>query len=789
MTVWVRGMTVLGALLWVGAAAVWMTLRASLPILDGNFTLEGLSAPVTIVRDAAGVPTVTARSRADLARALGFLHAQDRFFEMDLMRRAAAGELSALLGPSLLPEDRRLRVHRFRDVAERVVARLDAPSRETLAAYTAGVNAGLRSLDSRPFEYWLLRSRPEAWREEDTILCVHAMFLQLQDYTGHGQLQHGLLRAALPEALWRFLESGAADLDASIDGSRAAEPLVPSAAQVDLRKLAGLPVMPPDSVLHQLALGSNNWAVAGSRTANGAGIVANDMHLDFRVPIIWYRARLQQQGEAGFDAIGVTLPGAPTLVAGSNGHVAWGFTNSYGRFSQVIRLVPVANDPDGYAAADGPHELRYVDEPIQVKGAATEHLRVALSKWGPVLGKDWDGRPYAFEWTAQDPDAINLDLMSLEHTGTAAEALRAAPRFGMPGQNFMVADRDGHIGWTVAGKLPKRSTPDADVPVLSTDSGIGFSGWVDPADQPHVLDPPDGILWSANARVVGGNDALLIGDDGMDRGARALQIEHDLLEARRPFAPLSSLAIQLDDRALFLERWRSLMSEVVERARRAGDRSQDAARDVLARWSSHASPGDPAFRLVHAFRQQVEARAFYMLVAPARRRAPDFEFVVPDSFEGPLWRLMQDRPAHLLSPDYVDWDAFLHQALIAAEQLPAGCRDLGACRWDMVNALRTAHPLSSALPFLAEFLDMPTVSLPGAPHDMPRIQGRDFGASERFSVAPGHESEGYFHMPGGQSGHPLSPFYRAGFSDWVEAKPTPLLPGPEEHSLWLSAAP
>ena len=540
--------------------------------------------------------------------------------------------------------------------------------------------------------------------------------------------------------------------------------------------------------MRHLDLGSNNWAVAGSRTANGTAIVANDMHLDFRVPIIWYRVRLRQTGDGAFDAVGVTLPGAPTIVAGSNGHIAWGFTNSYGQFSRVIRLVPVVNDPDAYATAEGPHKLRYVDEAIAVKGAPTEHLRVALSEWGPVMGKDWQGRPYAFEWTAQDPAAINLDMIALERIHSAAEAVRAAARFGIPGQNFMVADSEGHIGWAIAGRLPRRAAPDSDLPWASTDAAVGFDGWIDAADQPHVLDPPDGLLWSANARVVGGNDSALIGDDGMDRGARAAQIKADLYDAHSPFTPLSSLSIQLDDRAVFLERWRALMSVAIEQARTRGDPGADAAHDVLARWSGHALPSDPAYRLVNAFRLQVEARAFYMLVAPARRLAPDFEFEIPDSFEGPLWRLMQERPANLLASNYADWDAFLRDALTASEQLPAGCADLASCTWGTVNALHVAHPLSSALPFLARFLDMPTLSLPGGRHDMPRIQGPDYGASERFSVAPGHERDGYFHMPGGQSGNPFSPFYRAGFSDWAQARPTPLLPGPIAHSMLLSGA-
>jgi penicillin G amidase len=779
---------VLAGIFLAAAAASWLALRASLPAIDGRAELPGLSARVSIERDAAGVPTVTAENRNDLARGLGYVHGQDRFFQMDLLRRAAAGELSALLGPALLPTDRELRTHRFREVARTVVAELDAPSRALLEAYVAGVNAGLSSLGSRPFEYWLLRSKPKAWSVEDSILCVHAMFLQLQDSAGHLQLQRGLLRATLPAGLWRFLEAGAPEWDATIDGSRAAEPEIPDAAEIDLRTRRGLPVRPPEHFPRQIdAIGSNNWAVAGSRTSNGAAVIANDMHLDFRVPNIWYRARLlETSGRDAFDAIGVTLPGTPSIVAGSNRHIAWGFTNSYGEFAKVIRLVPVANDPAAYATALGAQRIHYVDEAIEVKGAPTEHLKVAVTPWGPVVGKDWEGRPYALDWTAYDPAAINLKLTDLEQTRSAEQALRAAAGFGIPGQNFMVADAQGHIGWTIAGRLPRREGIEPGVPQLSTDATVGFAGWLSPEEQPRVIDPAAGILWSANARVVGGNGANRIGDDGMDRGARAAQIRTDLENGPHPFTALASLAVQLDDRAVFLERWRSLMSEVVERARARGDRTQDAAHEVLARWSGHASAGDAAFRLVQLFRAQVEARAFFMLVAPARQRAMDFRFEIPMSFEGPLWRLLQQRPPHLLAADYADWDAFLREALISSEKLPAACANLASCEWGAVNAVHVMHPLSSAIPWLSTFLDMPTLELPGAHHDMPRIQGPDYGASERFSLAPGHEGEAYFHMPGGQSGHPLSPFYRTGFAAWAEGRPAPFLPGSSAHVLVLT---
>ena len=709
---------------------------------------------------------------------------------MDLLRRAAAGELAALLGPTLLPADRELRRHRFRDVARNAVASLDAPTRAVLDAYVNGANAGLRALHARPFEYWLLGVDPKPWTTEDTVLCAHAMFLQLQDSTGHLQLQRALLRATLAEPLWRFIEAGTPEWDGAVDGSRSESPRIPTAAEIDLRALGTLPVKPPETPAGRFeAAGSNNWAVAGWRTAHGAALIANDMHLGLRVPNTWYRARLVDASAAGFDEVGVTLPGTPSLVAGSNGHIAWGFTNSYGEYSKVVRLVPVPGDPEAYATAAGPQELRYVEEIIEVKGAPSEHLKVAITPWGPVMGTDWQKRPYVLDWVAQDPAALNLNILALERVHSAAAALRVAGGFGIPAQNFLVGDAEGHIGWTIAGRLPRHNDAPPALPQLSTDPVVGFEGWLSPAEQPQVLDPAEGLLWSANARVVGGEAARLIGDDGMDRGVRAAQIHADLRAAPRPLAPLASLQIQLDDRAAFLERWRALLGEVIERANAQGNSSTTEARNVLARWSGHAATEDPAYRLTLEFRQQVEARVFYMLVAPARLAAGDLDFEIPPSFEGPLWRLVEARPAHMLANAYASWDALLGEALAAAARIPRQCAaerlDITSCTWGRVNDVRVAHPLSAALPWLHAFLDMPTVHSPGAHDDMPRIQGRDFGASERFSVSPGYEKDAYLHMPGGESGHPLSPFYRAGFDAWAQGRPTPLLPGPALHELVL----
>ena len=312
------------------------------PPLDGQRHAFRSQRAVSIERDAAGVPTITAQNRERSRARLGYVHGQDRYFQMDLLRRAAAGELSALFGPSLLSADRQLRLHRFRGRGAHRPRLPDASTRALLDAYAAGVNAGLPPCAAVRSNIGSCKaSRSRGAPKTACSACMRCS--AAAGPAGHGQLQRGLLRATLPDALWRFLLAGAPEWDAAIDGSRSAEPRVPSAEEFDLRGVQGLPAGRLRNVAELDQLGSNNWAVAGSHTSHGAAMVANDMHLDFRVPNIWYRARLVHRGD--LDLTGVTLPGTPSIVAGSNRHIAWGFTNSYGAFETVVRLVPAPNDP------------------------------------------------------------------------------------------------------------------------------------------------------------------------------------------------------------------------------------------------------------------------------------------------------------------------------------------------------------------------------------------------------------------------------------------------------------
>lgn len=786
------GLGIPAGLVLLAVLVAWLALRSSLPRLDGEVAVDGLAASATIARDAAGVPVIRGESRADAAFATGYAHAQDRWFQMDLLRRTGAGELSALLGAGLLDADRHIRLHQFRKRAALALAALDARDGALLEAYAAGANAALAAMRARPFEYLLLRQTPEPWRPEDTLLVVYAMWIDLQGLEARDEQQRGRLATALPEALYRFIVEPDPAWEAALDGSRLAEIPMPTAADYDLRRLdralfertekkrmesrqAALPIGE-----HQAMVGSNNWAVAGSRTEGGGALVANDMHLGLNVPNIWYRARFVVAGD-GLDVAGVSLPGVPAIVAGSNGRIAWGFTNSYGDFQDLIRLERGPDGEDSYLTAAGPRKFDLETETIAVAGAKSEMLSIRKTTWGPVIGDDGDGHALALAWTAHRPGATDMAVMRLEGAGNLDSAAAIIGGAGMPGQNVMIADRGGRIGWVLSGRLPRRQGIDPSRPSSWSAEGAGWNGWVSQAESPRLLDPPDGYAWSANARVVGGEAYRLIGDGDFAPAARARQIRGRLAALDRA-KPADMLAIQLDDRADFAARWQPILLRALTQAGESG-----AAR-LVAGWSGHAAIDDAGYRLLREFEREVSNRAFETLAVEAISRWPDFHWRAPERFTDVAWRLVNERPAHLLDPRFADWELWLAGvAKEVVDELPAACSNLEHCAWGKVNVSAIRHPISEALPFLSRFLDMPAEAMPGD-WSTPRVQSSDFGASERFAVSPGREAEGYLHMPSGQSGHPLSPFYRAGHDDWVHGRPTPFLPGPAVHILRLVPA-
>lgn len=763
----------------------WIFLRASLPETDGEIHASSLTGSATIARDATGIPVITATTRMDLAFATGFAHGQDRFFQMDLIRRQAAGELSEMVGAVALNLDKRNRFHRFRTRARTVLAAVSADDRALLQRYADGVNAGRESLTARPFEYVVLGVEPQPWQGEDSILAVYAMFMQLNDSRASKEVGRGLAHNTLPAEVYDWLYPQGTAWDAPLMGvARGVRP-IPSADVYSLRDVEDTAPAAAEQGRPPLP-GSNNWAVSGSLTETGRAMVSNDMHLALNTPNIYYRARLVVDGEKSVDVSGVTLPGAPFVIAGSNTRVAWGFTNSYGDYTDAVVLQPGATEGT-YKTADGDRSFEVFNEVIEIKDAAPVEYQIRETIWGPVVDNlEYPDGEIAVSWIAHKPESVNLKILNLETTASVDDALDIANTMGMPPQNFVTGDADGNIGWTIAGKIPLKTGFNAMLPA-DWSQQHGWLGWVESVNYPRVVNPESGRIWTANARVADAEALQIIGDGGYDLGARARQIR-DGLFAKDSFVPADMLAIQYDDRALFLAPWRDLLLGVLDAEAIAGDEQLTEYRRLVEEWIPRAVPESAGYRLVRAFRLEVENRMFHALTAPAREAyGEEVSVLRSNQFEAALWALVTEQPQHMLPRGYQSWNQFM---VAAVQQNISYFNEnyegpLADRIWGEVNSASIRHPLSRSIPILGAYLDMPVDQLNGD-SNMPKAQGATFGASERFSVSPGDEENALLQMPTGQSGHPLSDNYDAGHSDWVEGTPSNFLPGEAVHTLTLT---
>jgi len=798
-------LVVVGAGLWVRSLLV-----GSLPQLEGERVLDGLHSSVTIERDGLGIPTIRAANREDLAFATGFIHGQERFFQMDLLRRNSAGELAELIGPAVLDADKRIRVNQFRERAKHVMEAGSDEDRLLIGAYTKGVNAGLAALDRKPFEYLLIGSDPVPWRPEDSALVMFSMYLDLQGYDFRDEAALGLLHDTVGPEMYAFLAPRGTEWDSPLEGEAFNVPSIPGPDVFDTRKkelIARHELTPLGKLelLDHFQPGSNNWAVSGKHTKDGRALVADDMHLSIRVPHIWYRASFvwpedasanaeaadaeQQEGDKPKPSeqrvTGVTLPGTPVVVVGSNGHVAWAFTNSEGDWCDVVIVEVDPNDKDSYLTPDGPKKFEKVEEIIKVKGKPDEKLEIVSTIWGPVMKRDHQDRPLVARWVAHDTGGVNMGLLRMESAKTMDDALRLANLSGSPAQNFVVADDKGSIAWTILGRIPRRVGFDGVLPTSWADGSRRWDGYLEPEEYPRVVNPESGRIWTANARVAGGQDLEIVGDGGYDLGARQQQIR-DALLATESATEADLLRIQLDDRAVFLDRWQKLLLDTLNEEATADKPQREQLRKFVADWGGEASTDSVGFRSVREFRRKLYAQLCDVLGAPCKRLDDGFSLGRYERVEGAIWRIVSEKPEHLIDPRFDDWNALL---LAAADSVIAdatsGGKKLADYTWGNYNTTKIQHPLSLAVPSLSSWLDMKAEPLRGDTDNMPRIQAPGRGASQRMGVSPGHEEDGYMHMPCGQSGHPLSPHYADSHPAWAEGEPSPFLPGKTEHTLVL----
>jgi penicillin amidase len=766
-----RVLAALAGLLLVLAGSAYAFLAASLPRRSGEAAVPGLTAPVAVALDARAVATVRGESFLDVLRGQGFLHAQERFFQMDLLRRSSAGELAELFGERALEADRTQRPFAYREHARALRGALPAEQVAWLDAYTQGVNAGLADLPVRPPEYWLAGAEPKAWLPEDTLLVVLTFYTMLSNNDSYERAQ-GVMQAVLPPELYDFLTPSTSRFDRTVLGSSPGDPTggyvalpIPGPDVVDLRGRPALPrqrtprVEPP-----LIGPASNSWAVDATRGADGRAIVANDPHLRLQLPNIFYRVELEWPDRA---LRGASIPGLPGVLIGASNDVAWSATVSNADQSDwvVVELDPA--DPERYLTPDGAEPFTTSTADIQVAGAEPVRIVTRATRWGPVVAEDWLGRPLALQATWLEPQGLDLDMVGLAEATGVASASALLARWAGPSLNWVLADRAGEIAWVMNGPLPRRIGFDGSRPESLAD---GSRSWQGRRAPPGAIGGRDGALFTANNRTLPPEQADAVSRMWM-RPLRAKRID-DLLAEQRSFDERGFVAMQLDTRAEGYEQIRATILDVVAVDERDAKLAQ--ARALAAAWNGHADIDQAALRLLHAYYRALLGRTLEPLLAPAIEADPTFVYRWPLADEA-LRRLLDERPAHLLTSEHVDWRSFLRHSLqeTLADLERGGALDT---EWGDVNVLDVAHPFAGSLGPLKRALALPQAPLPGSMVSL-RVAAPSYGAVLRMAVAPAAPQNGVLQLAGGQSGHFLSPQFRDQQQDWLDGTPTPFLAG------------
>ena len=492
----------------VALASAYVYLRHSLPKVEGEFPAPALKAAVEVLRDAYGIPHIFASNEADAAYALGYVHAQDRLWQMEMNRRIGSGRLAEILGPAGLEADRFLRTIGVRRAAQASLAQLDAVSLSVLEAYSAGVNAFLAAGPVLPVEFLLTGARPEPWSPVDSLVWMKMMAWDLGGNWRSELLRMRLARTLPMARLQEFLPPFPGDAPVPLPdlktlyGSLEKEALRLAIADMEQVLTFAPPELPEGA-------GSNNWVVAGSRSASDKPLLANDPHLGLTAPAVWYFAHLHIPGR---NLIGATLPGIPIVTLGRNDRIAWGFTNT-GPDVQDLYLEKL-DAGGGYVTPEGPKPFKKISEVIKVKGAEDVKLEVRVTRHGPVISDvaksalDATPRGYAmaFAWTAlADDDRTFQSSLELGRSGTWRDFLSAVRNLNAPQQNMVYADIDGNIGYVAAGRVPVRK-PENNLkgltPALGWDARYDWAGYVPFEDLPQSYNPASGRLWTANDKIV-----------------------------------------------------------------------------------------------------------------------------------------------------------------------------------------------------------------------------------------------------------------------------------------------
>ena len=753
------GLALAVALVGGGAALLAPTFAKT----SGTLKLAGLPAPVTVTRDSHGVPRIRAGNGDSAFFALGFVHAQDRFFQMELMRRAGAGRLAEVLGAPALDMDRHMRRLGIYRLAEAQAKAASPALKKRLDAYAAGVNAWIGDTSwPRTVEFLALRHTPEPWRPADSLVWGKLMALRLAGNWRTERLRLDMLARLSPEQvnfLWPPYPGDAPTAFPGMSGGGSGLAAFP-AMDWDPRS-AGAP-----------GTASNAWALSGTRTTTGKPFLANDPHLEFQAPILWYLARLETPNGV---LAGATVPGVPFLVIGHNGHVAWGFTTTGADTEDLIVETPTGKS-GAYRtdAGDGTAEFRVRDEIISVRDGPSETLKVRETPEGPVLTDADGGRPVTLsapylEAGDQTPDA----LLALNAAKTKADVTAALRRFHAPVQNILYATRAGDIGMITAGRLPKRKRGDGQVPLVRIQGPVGHDGYLDPSILPRYANPPGGVLLNANNKVTPPGFPFAIAAD-WPPPYRARRLA-DLLAGDRP----DPAAPQMDIRSAGAEELLAFALAQLDEA--AGRRSLVRA---LERWDGAMDRRQRAPLAYMFFALNLKRAVFADELGDLidRWHGLRIQAVVRALTAGQAW--CDDRG----TADKIETcaDAVVRALDQTARDLMGLDRELGrTALWGDVHVARFEHPVFRHLPLLRDWTAV-AVATDGGNDTLNRgamwLGRKDapfahrHGAGLRAVMDLGDLDASGFVIATGQSGNPLSPHYRDLAPAWRDGQSLTLGP-------------